>query len=57
MLYVSLHQWPLYPGTGWLDECGVGEGEGFTVNIPLPPGSGDGDFAHAFADARGADRR
>jgi acetoin utilization deacetylase AcuC-like enzyme len=49
VLYVSLHQWPLYPGTGWLDECGVGDGEGFTVNIPLPSGSDDGDYAHAFA--------
>lgn len=49
VLYVSLHQWPLYPGSGWLDECGVDEGEGFTVNIPLPPGGGDGDYADAFA--------
>jgi acetoin utilization deacetylase AcuC-like enzyme len=49
VLYVSLHQWPLFPGTGWLDECGVGDGEGFTVNIPLPAGSVDGDFADAFA--------
>ena len=49
VLYVSLHQWPLFPGTGAAEECGVGDGEGFTVNIPLPPGSVDGDFAHAFA--------
>ncbi|MGI8492769.1 MAG: histone deacetylase family protein, partial [Acidimicrobiales bacterium] len=34
--YVSLHQWPLYPGTGWLDETGKGAGAGETVNIPLP---------------------
>ena len=49
VLYVSLHQWPLFPGTGWLNECGVADGEGFTVNLPLPPGCGDGDYAHAFA--------
>jgi acetoin utilization deacetylase AcuC-like enzyme len=48
VLYVSLHQWPLYPGSGWFNECGLGEGEGFTVNIPLPPGSNDGDYARAF---------
>lgn len=48
VLYVSLHQWPLYPGSGWLDECGVGEGEGFTVNIPLPTASNDADYANAF---------
>lgn len=48
VLYVSLHQWPLYPGTGWLDECGVGAGEGYTVNLPLPSGSNDADYAYAF---------
>ncbi len=35
---VSLHQWPLYPGSGWFNECGVGDGEGYTVNIPLAVG-------------------
>ncbi len=37
--YLSLHEWPLYPGTGWLDQRGAGEGEGTTVNIPLPSGA------------------
>jgi acetoin utilization deacetylase AcuC-like enzyme len=37
--YLSLHEWPLYPGTGWLDERGEGEGEGTTVDIPLPSGA------------------
>ena len=37
--YLSLHEWPLYPGTGWLDERGEGEGEGTTVDIPLPRGA------------------
>jgi len=41
VLYLSLHQWPLYPGTGWWDEIGEGAGEGFTVNLPLYPGTGD----------------
>jgi acetoin utilization deacetylase AcuC-like enzyme len=50
VLFVSLHQWPLYPGSGWFTETGVGDGEGFTVNVPLPPGSHDGDYAHAFAE-------
>jgi acetoin utilization deacetylase AcuC-like enzyme len=40
--YVSLHQYPFYPGTGALDEIGAGEGLGATVNVPLPGGtSGD----------------
>jgi acetoin utilization deacetylase AcuC-like enzyme len=48
VLFVSLHQWPLYPGTGWLDETGEGEGAGRTVNIPLPPGSGDSEHLAAL---------
>ncbi len=37
--YVSLHQWPLYPGTGRVEEVGAGAGTGATVNIPVPPGA------------------
>jgi acetoin utilization deacetylase AcuC-like enzyme len=48
VLYISLHQWPLYPGTGWLTETGQGEGEGFTVNIPLPQQSGDNEYVQAM---------
>jgi acetoin utilization deacetylase AcuC-like enzyme len=40
VLYASIHQSPLYPGTGALGECGAGEGEGFTINLPVPAGSG-----------------
>ena len=50
VLFVSLHQWPHYPGSGWFDECGEGDGEGFTVNVPLPGGCTDGDYAFAFAN-------
>ena len=48
VLFVSLHQWPLYPGTGWLDEVGAGEGTGSTVNVPLPPGAGDREYLEAL---------
>jgi len=41
VLFISTHQMPLYPGTGYPEECGAGRGEGYTVNIPLPPGTGD----------------
>lgn len=37
VLYVSIHQWPLYPGTGRSQERGGGAGVGSTVNLPLPP--------------------
>jgi len=45
VLYVSLHQFPCYPGTGNFGEVGRGRGEGFTINIPLGKGHGDRDFA------------
>jgi acetoin utilization deacetylase AcuC-like enzyme len=42
VLFVSVHQYPFYPGTGDLTETGCGDGEGFTVNLPFPAGtSGD----------------
>jgi acetoin utilization deacetylase AcuC-like enzyme len=41
VLFISLHQSPLYPGTGPLADVGSGVGEGFTVNLPVPPGSGE----------------
>ena len=49
VLYVSVHQWPLYPGTGRLEERGGGEGVGATLNLPLPPG-GTGDTYLALFD-------
>ena len=42
VLFVSFHQWPAYPGTGWVTETGDGPGRGATLNIPLP--------AHATGD-------
>jgi acetoin utilization deacetylase AcuC-like enzyme len=47
--YVSLHQHPLYPGTGRLDETGTGAGVGTTVNLPLPAGA-TGDVYLAAVD-------
>jgi acetoin utilization deacetylase AcuC-like enzyme len=44
VLFVSIHQWPLYPGTGAAGETGTGSGAGYTVNLPVPPGSGDAAF-------------
>jgi acetoin utilization deacetylase AcuC-like enzyme len=42
VLFVSTHQWPLYPGSGGAREIGGVDALGLTVNIPLPPGaSGD----------------
>lgn len=50
VLYVSLHQYPHYPGSGWVDEVGKGKGRGYTVNLPFPPGTGEEEYMRAFAD-------
>jgi acetoin utilization deacetylase AcuC-like enzyme len=44
VLFVSIHQWPWYPGTGPESDLGSGPGKGFTVNLPVPAGSGDAEF-------------
>jgi acetoin utilization deacetylase AcuC-like enzyme len=44
VLYFSIHQSPLYPGTGSADYTGEGDGEGYTINLPVPPGSGSTEF-------------
>ena len=44
VLYSSIHQSPLYPGTGAATDFGSGEGEGYTVNLPVPPGTGPDEF-------------
>ena len=48
VLYLSVHQYPLYPGTGAADETGSGPGLGATINVGLPAGCGDGDVLAAF---------
>ncbi len=48
VLYYSMHQYPHYPGTGWIDEVGKGEGEGFTVNVPLQAGTTDTGYLYVL---------
>jgi acetoin utilization deacetylase AcuC-like enzyme len=50
VLYASIHQSPLYPGTGARGDSGVGAGAGFTLNMPVPPGSGRDEFLGAIDD-------
>ena len=50
VMYVSIHQWPYYPGTGASDETGVGQGKGFTVNLPLEAGAADADYRLVFEE-------
>ena len=48
VLYVSTHQHPFYPGTGFWREDGLGPGKGTCLNIPLPPETGDRGYRQAF---------
>ncbi|MET0144799.1 MAG: histone deacetylase [Ilumatobacteraceae bacterium] len=48
VLFVSTHQWPLYPGTGRVTETGIGAGAGTTMNIPLPSGATGDVYLRAF---------
>jgi acetoin utilization deacetylase AcuC-like enzyme len=50
VLYVSMHQYPFYPGTGAASEIGLGAGAGFTVNAPLEAGATDEDYRIVFAE-------
>jgi acetoin utilization deacetylase AcuC-like enzyme len=43
VLFVSLHQWPFYPGSGGPDDQAE-----TTVNVPLAAGSGDAEYLDAF---------
>lgn len=47
LLYISTHQWPLYPGTGRASEHGLGN----IYNRCLPPGAGPEEFRAAISDA------
>jgi len=44
VLFVSVHESPLYPGTGLAADVGSGAGRGTNVNVPVPSGSGDETF-------------
>jgi acetoin utilization deacetylase AcuC-like enzyme len=48
VLFVSYHQWPLYPGTGRHDETGEGDAVGTTVNLPMPPDATGDVYLAAF---------
>ena len=48
VFYISIHQHPCYPGTGFAEQMGEGPGKGFNLNVPLPAGSSDRDYQKAF---------
>lgn len=48
VFYISLHQFPFYPGTGRKNEVGTGKGRGTTLNLPLPAGCEDAHYRDVF---------
>jgi acetoin utilization deacetylase AcuC-like enzyme len=53
VMYISTHQYPHYPGTGYWNETGRGNGAGSIVNVPLAGGVGDEGFATIFQEVIG----
>ncbi|MCG7848850.1 MAG: histone deacetylase [ANME-2 cluster archaeon] len=53
VLYFSIHQYPHFPGTGKVNEMGVGEGRGYSINVPLPGGANDADYLYVFNEILG----
>jgi acetoin utilization deacetylase AcuC-like enzyme len=48
VIYISTHQHPLFPGTGFLTDIKEGSGTGTAINIPLPGGCGDNEYKQVF---------
>ena len=48
VLFFSVHQAGLFPGTGIFTETGLGAGEGYTINLPIPKGYGDAEYTSIF---------
>jgi acetoin utilization deacetylase AcuC-like enzyme len=46
--FLSIHQYPFYPGTGSHRDTGEGAGKGFNLNMPVPRGSTDSDYLRLF---------
>jgi acetoin utilization deacetylase AcuC-like enzyme len=50
VLFVSMHQWPMYPGTGRVGETGGRNAVGTTINFPLPAGTRGEMYRRALDD-------
>ncbi len=51
VFYFSIHQVPLYPGSGLANETGIGAGTGFTMNVPVGVGATDNDYRREFMES------
>jgi acetoin utilization deacetylase AcuC-like enzyme len=50
VFYISFHQYPHYPGTGYYSEIGKGRGKGFNMNFPFKSQTDDADYLAAMRD-------
>lgn len=50
VFYVSMHEWPMYPGTGRIDDIGVGDALTTTLNLPYPSGTTGDVYRQALDD-------
>ncbi len=50
VLFASIHQGGIFPGTGARDDIGSGPGEGCTINLPVSPGSEEGVWLSLLED-------
>jgi acetoin utilization deacetylase AcuC-like enzyme len=50
VLFASIHQGGIFPGTGHRDDTGSGPGEGYTINRPVPAGSEEGEWLGLLED-------
>jgi acetoin utilization deacetylase AcuC-like enzyme len=48
VFYISFHEFPAYPGSGWIEEQGRGQGRGLTLNLPFPNGTGGAPYRWAM---------
>ncbi|MDW8133417.1 MAG: histone deacetylase family protein, partial [Candidatus Calescibacterium sp.] len=44
VIHIDIHEWGIYPGTGYVDDIGGGGAEGTKINIPLPHYAGDPEY-------------
>jgi acetoin utilization deacetylase AcuC-like enzyme len=57
VFFASVHQWPLFPGTGKSSERGAGAGLGATLNFPLEAGHGDAEYLQVWREVGKAVRK
>ncbi|MFL5872643.1 MAG: histone deacetylase family protein [Solirubrobacterales bacterium] len=50
VLFASIHQGGIFPGSGHRDDTGSGQGQGFTINLPVPAGSEEAEWMALLED-------